>query len=356
MYRLTIISLLSAAALTAAAPFQQPRRPLRFEPNQGQAPAQASWLARGNTYELVITRDAIVLSAARRSVQMRFVGGNPLDHIAGLDRAPSVSHYQGGVDRTTPVNGVPNFARLRIEQVYKGIDLEFYENQGSLEYDLLVRPAADVSHIQLAFDGADAVRVDTNSGDLVAVLGPGVEIRQLRPTIYQVDGSRRVAISGDWKAIGDRGATLALASYDHARPLVIDPTVAFSIPFGNGGESGRAVAVDGAGNAYMTGETSHDIPVVAAAFPKIFEPYCTPKSWDGFCFSSAFLDTFVAKFSPSGTLLFSTYLFVGSGRAIAVDSTGVFVTGWVDRGRSEDDLYGGKGHPDREAQLDGTIH
>ena len=50
-----------------------------------------------------------------------------------------------------------------------------------------------------------------------------------------------------------------MGAYDATRPLVIDPVFSLSYSTflgGNGFETGYSIAVDGAGNAYVTGFTT----------------------------------------------------------------------------------------------------
>jgi hypothetical protein len=91
---------------------------------------------------------------------------------------------------------------------------------------------------------------------------------------------------------------------------------------GNGWDSGWGIAVDEAGNAYVTGETqSSDFPTTTGAFDT---------SLDGHN------DAFVVKLNADGTrLAYATFLGGGSdydrGHAIAVDGAGsAYVTGWTD--------------------------
>src|SRR5208337_2004038 len=87
-------------------------------------------------------------------------------------------------------------------------------------------------------------------------------------------------------------------------------------------DSGAGIAVDSAGNAYVTGGTySTDFPITPGAFQTICSHGCQ--------FSS---DAFVSKINPEGSaLVYSTYLggtSSDSGAGIAVDSTGnAYVTG-----------------------------
>src|SRR6185436_9110246 len=94
---------------------------------------------------------------------------------------------------------------------------------------------------------------------------------------------------------------------------------------GTVGDVAAGVAVDAAGNAYVTGETAGgDFPTTPGVV-QATAPY-------PLCFGAGICsDAFVTKFSPTGTLLFSTLLGgegdeAGSG--IAVDAAGnVYVAG-----------------------------
>ena len=80
---------------------------------------------------------------------------------------------------------------------------------------------------------------------------------------------------------------------------------------GSGGSGGTGIAVDSSGNAYVTGSAGADFPTT----PGAFQTTCC--------------GAFVTKFNPAGTaLVYSTYLDDGYGYGIAVDSAGnAYVTG-----------------------------
>src|SRR5689334_2174344 len=96
------------------------------------------------------------------------------------------------------------------------------------------------------------------------------------------------------------------------------PSVSFTTFLaGSNEDQAKAVAIDSAGNTYVVGFTySNNFPLVLASISSFQGPF----------------DAFLTKLSPSGAILFSTY-WGGSGTdaatGIAVDSTGVYITGYT---------------------------
>jgi hypothetical protein len=133
--------------------------------------------------------------------------------------------------------------------------------------------------------------------------------------VYQGDreiGGRFVERPGGWG--------IEVGSYDPTQLLVIDPLVYSTYIGGSNADEGYAIAVDGSGNAYVTGVTdSPDYDVTPGAFQTTY------RGWS---------DVFVTKLNATGTgLVYSTYI-GGSdwdeGYAIAVDGSGnAYVTGWT---------------------------
>jgi hypothetical protein len=114
-------------------------------------------------------------------------------------------------------------------------------------------------------------------------------------------------------------------------------SVIFSTYLGGtvGSDQAASIAVDSSGNAIVVGTTgSNDFPVTSAAYQTV----CNPKFTSGpnvevpNCPGGGGIAAFVSKFSPSGALLYSTFL-SGSNTnttayAVAVDTTGrVYVAG-----------------------------
>jgi len=306
--------------------------PLAFEPNRGQADPAVRFLARGRGYAVFFTDAEAVLvltptqpATGRRGtpaeasstpavVRMRLVGASPAPAINGLEPLPGRSHYLVGA-RSRWQRDVPTFGRLRYEDVYPGVNLVFYGTERELEYDLLVAPGTDPDAVALAFEGADGLRVD-EGGDLVIATASG-ELRLRRPVIYEEGEDARRKLDGGYVVDGGR-VRFQIAGRDARRALVIDPVLGYSSFLGGSStDQGLGIAVDTAGNAYVTGVTSSaNFPVSATAL----QPART-----------ALTDAFVTKLDPSGAVVYSTYLGGtgdDAGNAIAVDAAGnAYVTG-----------------------------
>ena len=214
---------------------------------------------------------------------------------------------------------IPTFERVRYPGAWPGIDLDYYGDQRRLEYDFRLAPGADPNRIAIRVAGTDDLRLAAN-GDLL--IGAGTEtIRQRAPVAYQpaTSDAPRTPVRASFALFGNT-VGFRLGSYDHHRPLVIDPVVlAYSTYLGGDAfDDGDGIAVDSSGAAYVTGDTfSTDFDTVGEI--------------EG---DSGSRDAFVSKLTPAGDALeYSTYLGGGgagedSGTAIAVDSSGAaYVTG-----------------------------
>src|SRR5262249_10257589 len=116
--------------------------PLQFEANQGQAPKEVRFLARGPGYGIYLTsRDALLVFAREQApLRMALVGANRKPQASGIDELPGKANYFIGKDPSKWRTGVPTYAKVRYEQVYPGVDLVYYGSQHQLEYDFVVAP------------------------------------------------------------------------------------------------------------------------------------------------------------------------------------------------------------------------
>jgi hypothetical protein len=383
------------------------RLPLSFEQNAGQSSNQVEFLARGQDYTLFLTRQAeavLVLGAAAARhnseprtdlvpgaikpqsesipasvFRMKLVNAQLTPQAEGLDELPGKANYFIGNDPNKWRTNVPIYARVNFHGVYPGVDLVYYGNRQQLEYDFIVAPHADPGSIAMAVED---VEMSLNAqGDLI-LAARDREVRLQKPVTYQeVDGERR-EIPSRYLLKSAHQVTFQVAAYDATKSLVIDPTLSYSTYLGNGEGFGMAVdaagnafvtgtpcianfpttpgigvqgngdasvtkldptgsaivystciggsnedrafgiAVDGAGNAYLTGYTrSTDFPTATGASQTV------RRSVFGY-------NAFVTKLNPTGSaLVYSSYLggsMFDSGQDIALDAAGnAYVAGWT---------------------------
>ena len=314
------------------------------------------------------------------ALRMNIEGANATPEVQGADELAGKVNYLIGNDPDKWRTNIPTFGRVQYAGVYPGVDLVYYGSQSQLEYDFEVRPGADASRIALNFEGADHLALDAASGDLLIETSVGVMRQQKPLVYQKVDGARRTIESGYNLRGGGRvgfrvgaydashpliidpvlayssylggnsaesGDNIAVDSLGNAyvtgqtlstlfptTPGAIDNTLgvadAFVTKFNAAGsglvystylggsvhDSGLDIALDSAGNAYLTGATfSTDFPTTLGAFDTTFNNPDTGHA-----------DAFVAKLNAAGSgLVYSTYLGGGvgeAGRGLAIDSAG----------------------------------
>src|SRR5437667_245698 len=332
--------------------------PLSFVENRGQVDPQVAYYVPGHDTSVYFTRQGVTIaltgatpsrasgpdglrdvarqtglpslpnregSPQRWAVKLDFVGANPEVRLRGQDPTPAVISYFKG-PREAWKTGLPTYAGVIYPNLWPGIDLVYTGTATRLKYTFLVHPGADPDRIELACRGATAVTL-TDGGEL-DVSTPLGGFRDAKPYAYQeVEGGRvgvgaTYALSPD--AAGAHGYGFRLGSYDRARLLVLDPAILVYAGYigGSSFDRGSGIAVDSAGNAYVTGFTTS----TEATFPETVGPDLTYNGGDD--------DAFVAKVNAAGTALLYAGYRGGTGGdgavGVAVDIAGnAYVTGFT---------------------------
>jgi Bacterial Ig-like domain (group 3)/Beta-propeller repeat len=332
---------------------------------------------------------SMAASKAGGALRMKLRNANPAAKVTGADELPGTSNYFIGNDPAKWRTNVRTYAKVKYEGIYPGIDLVYYGKQRQLEYDFVVAPGADPRRIRFEVRGAKRIRREGN-GELMFKVGEE-EIRWHKPVVYQEKDGRRQEVAGHYALTGTNRVGFEVAKYDASRPLYIDPLIYSTYLGGSGPDDGWGIAADSAGNAYISGSTeSIDFPTVNPLQPTlsghgdafvakinpagsalVYSTYLGGSLWNGAegiavdgagnayvtgqttstdfpttpgafqtvcnggsnCDSDG--DAFVAKLNPEGSaLVYSTYLGGSNfdvGEGIAVDSAGnAYVSGVTD--------------------------
>jgi uncharacterized protein (TIGR03437 family) len=390
---LLIPAILSATLVAASAPLSS-LKSFRFERNIGQASPEIKYLVRAQGYTLLLSERGLRYQLPDRSSTpaIEFVGAATHPSLDAIDPTSTlVNDYTG--PRNSWVTGAPCWSSIRYRNLYPGVDLMFYGQGSHLEYDVSVEPGGDPAQMAFALDSSMKPKIDA-AGDLQLAVSSGT-LTWHKPVAYQLIADRREPVDASFALSGNRVSfrvasfdrrypliidpSLGFATYyggsglNNARGIAVDSSgnvliaggttsgnlpglsaSSFQVDYmgsmdafvakmnGSGtalewvtylGGTGRdvaiAMAVDSSGNAYVTGATdSVDFPIYPSKSGVVQGNY-GGGGGDNYFYTIG--DAFVAKFDPTGKLVWSTYLggsLDDGGSAIAVDSSGnVYVAG-----------------------------
>lgn len=332
------------------------------------------------------------------ALSMTLVGANAHARLQATDKLPGVSNYFIGKNPSGWHANIPNYRRVEERGIYPGIDLVYYGTQRELEYDFVVSPGARPERIQLAIAGSHGLRIDRRGTIEAAIAGGAVEFHRpvayqvadgkktpvaaayvlesanrvslrlgnydrSRPLVIDpvlaystylggsgIDGANGIAVAADDTAFVTGGtlspnfplANAYQATYGGSEDVFVSKlsadgsTLIYSTYLGGKAQDvGNGIAVDSAGDAYVTGSTiSGDFPFSPlAAFPNCGGDAECGASWN--TQGNVVSNGFVTKLSITGTqIVYSTSVGVYehvSSHAIAVDVNGIaYITGEVE--------------------------
>ena len=97
----------------------------------------------------------------------------------GLDELESRSNYFKGNDPELWITNVPQYQRVKYDQIYEGIDLVYYFRNGNVEFDFILEPGSDPAEIRMDFSGAQNLKIGED-GNLTVFAG-GHELVYKKP-------------------------------------------------------------------------------------------------------------------------------------------------------------------------------
>ena len=208
-------------------------------------------------------------------VSVSFDGANQVAPV-GLEQAQARFNYLRGPQENWH-SGVPSYEVVAYQGLYDGIDLRTWGQRDSLKYEFHVAPGADYRQIQVCYAGIEGLTLGEEGTLWVDLGGDWGPLVDDAPYVYQVIDGERIDVASRFVLRDASSYTFDLTGpYDPAAELVIDPDLAWSTYLGGtNGEEGNGIAVDGAGNALVTGTT------FSSDFAGANNPY-HGGSWDAF--------------------------------------------------------------------------
>jgi len=191
---------------------------------------------------------------------LRFDGANRVTPIA-RDLLPFKSNFLIGSDPSAWRTDVPNYGEVVYRNLYDGIDLVYRATENGVKYEFIVRTVADPGTIRISYEGIESLQRE--GGELVVRTGLGT-VRDSAPYSHQGGGhevSCRFVVRTRFSYGFD------CAGWDMSKPLIIDPLIYSTFLGGGGRDLDAYIAVDSARNAFVAGVTSSiDFPTTPGSF------------------------------------------------------------------------------------------
>ncbi|MFX1534706.1 MAG: SBBP repeat-containing protein [Promethearchaeota archaeon] len=266
-------------------------------------------------------------SLAERSVETRktytsftltFRGSNQVNPVAYEPTGVYCNYFIGSNPTEWSINS-QYYTKLIYHNLYEQIDLVYELKEGQLKYEFFVHPGSRLEDIKLQWSGPVSLEI-LEQGMKVKVQRknrlegefiPVFSFVDTVPIAYQ-SPTRDHPLTGSFELLEPTTYGFSVPTYDPTKLLIIDPFFLTYSTYisGSNHDFGYDIALDAAGNAYVTGFTlSTDFPTVNAY------------TGDG-----GGEDVFVCKLATNGsTLLYSTYVSGNSDERsfeIAVDAAG----------------------------------
>lgn len=150
-------------------------------------------------------------------------------------------------------NGVLNvmsYHQITYQNIYDGIDLKWYSNDGVLKYDYLVSAGANHLEIQYEIKGAESIFIN-KKGELEIKTPLGTIIEDA-PYVSQ----EGIELKSQW-VVNNNKISFDIKNINPTKPFIIDPIVRHWGTYygGDMNDVGTACATDPIGNIYLTGFT-----------------------------------------------------------------------------------------------------
>jgi len=165
---------------------------------------------------------------------------------------PEQSHnnYFIGNDRSKWASNCGVFHEVMYKDIYPGIDVKYYAEEGLLKYEFIVHPGADPRQIAMQFNGIDKLTIKNNELILATSVG---DIKELSPYTYQAGLQGRQKIDCRYRLDKNNTVHFSVKDYDASQVLIIDPTLIFASLSGSTADNWGYTATFGPDGSFFSG-------------------------------------------------------------------------------------------------------
>jgi hypothetical protein len=281
--------------------------PFTFIENQGQWESSVKFFIRNGQMSAWFEPSAFTLQYEGKlnkdvmsgiAVRMSFKNASEVVTITGENRNKNIYHYFVGNESNRWRKNVRSYKQIIYNHLYDGIDVRFRDQNGHLEYDLLLNPSIDPGQIIIQCEGITGLRIEQD-GSLLMDTDLGPIIQRIPTTWYQLpDGSRKY-VNCQFRIISEFQFGFEVPGFSPDYAMVIDPGLEWSTFIGGSdNETPHAMVLDSDGTLIVTGPArSSDFPTTVGAYDPT---------------QNGANDVFVARLDPNQTgvnqLVWSTYI------------------------------------------------
>ncbi len=228
------------------------------------------------------------------TVKTTFLNSNSGHSYKELSPSAHVENYFLGNDSTKWVSNLKLYNEINYVDLYNGINLNLYQHQQTLKYDIVVQPSADINEYKVLYSGQDSIKVI--DGKLYVYTSRG-HFYESEPVAFQtINGLKRKVIC-NYVLSGDTVSFDFPKGYQNNYELTIDPVLAFSTFTGATSDNWGMTACPDVNDQLVAGGIvfGSGYPTSAGAFSSNF--------------SGGQVDLGITKFNATGTgLVYSTFI------------------------------------------------
>ncbi|HEV8285151.1 MAG TPA: PKD domain-containing protein [Chitinophagaceae bacterium] len=247
------------------------------------------------------TEKHVPITVHSHAYKVEFLNGNQNPQIIADKPLPGYNNYFIGNDPSKWAADCKVYQGITMKNVYPNVDVRYYSNNGTVKYDLIVKPGADVSQIALKYHGADKLEIKNKE----LIIGTSVgDLKELNPYSYQQNEKGKTEVSCKYK-LKNNTISFDVKDYDPSSTLIIDPSLVFCSFTGSSADNWGFTATYGPDGSMFGGGIVFDsgFPVSTGAFQTTYGGGVSSR------FGNNGFDIGIIKLSPNGAnRIYATYI------------------------------------------------